>query len=205
LGFKSIGLLLVFDIDLLLWKGISAMQWRNTSTQYGLVSVLMHWLVAVVVFGLFALGYWMVGLDYYSSWYRTAPDLHKSIGLLLFALMVLRVVWRGLSPVPGSLPEHGQLTRLASKLGHAFLYVGLFALMISGYLISTADGRGIEVFGLFEIPATLTSIPDQEDIAGVVHKYLAWALVIFAGLHGLAALKHHVIDRDRTLLRMFGR
>ena len=70
---------------------------------------------------------------------------------------------------------------------------------------TTADGRGIAVFGLFEVPATLTSIPDQADVAGAIHEYLAWALVIFAGLHALAALKHHFIDRDATLVRMFGR
>lgn len=181
------------------------MQWRNSSSRYGLVSILLHWLVAAVVFGLFGLGYWMVGLDYYSGWYKTAPDLHKSIGLLLFTVMLIRVLWRFLNPSPASLPNHGRMTRLASKFGHAFLYVGLFVLMASGYLISTADGRGIEVFGLFEVPASLTSIPDQEDVAGLVHEYLAWTLVIFAGFHGLAALKHHLIDRDRTLVRMFGR
>lgn len=181
------------------------MQWRNSTSHYGLVSILMHWLVALAVFGLFGLGYWMVGLDYYSGWYKTAPDLHKSIGLVLFAVMLLRVLWRWVSPAPASLPNHGRMTRLASKLGHGFLYLGLFVLMISGYLISTADGRGIEVFGLFEVPASLTSIPDQEDVAGLVHEYLAWALVIFAGAHALAALKHHFIDRDRTLTRMFGR
>lgn len=181
------------------------MQWRNSSSHYGLVSILMHWLVALAVFGLFALGYWMVGLDYYSGWYKTAPDLHKSIGLVLFTVMLARVLWRWLSPPPASLPDHGRMTRLASKLGHSFLYLGLFVLMMSGYLISTADGRGIPVFGLFEVPASLTSIPDQEDVAGLVHEYLAWALVVFAGIHALAALKHHFIDRDRTLLRMFGR
>ncbi len=181
------------------------MQWSNSSSRYGLVSILLHWVVALVVFGLFGLGLWMVGLDYYSSWYRTAPDLHKSIGLTLFALMLLRVLWRLVSPPPLAPSNHGQLTRLASKLGHAALYLGLFVLMLSGYLISTADGRGISVFGLFEIPATLTSIPDQANIAGLVHEYLAWGLVIFAGLHALAALKHHFIDRDATLVRMLGR
>ncbi|NMY50220.1 cytochrome b [Pseudomonas sp. WS 5011] len=181
------------------------MQWRNSSSHYGLVSIFMHWLVAVVVFGLFGLGYWMVGLDYYSSWRQTAPDLHKSIGLVLFAVMLARVLWRWFSPPPASLPNHGRMTRMASKLGHIFLYLGLFVLMISGYLISTADGRGIPVFGLFEVPASLTSIPDQEDVAGLVHEYLAWTLVIFAGIHALAALKHHFIDRDCTLTRMFGR
>jgi cytochrome b561 len=181
------------------------MQWRNSSSRFGVVSILIHWLVAVAVFGLFALGYWMVGLDYYSGWYKTAPDIHRSVGILLFVLMLARLLWRLFSPPPGSLPSHGRLTRLGSKLGHGFLYIGLFVLMISGYLISTADGRGIEVFGLFTVPATITGIPDQEDVAGLVHEYLAWALVIFAGIHALAALKHHFIDRDRTLVRMFGR
>ncbi|MDG9757056.1 cytochrome b [Pseudomonas sediminis] len=181
------------------------MQWRNTSARYGLVSVVLHWLVALVVFGLFALGFWMVGLSYYDPWRQSAPDLHKSIGILLFAVMLLRALWRLLNPAPAALSNHGPLTRLASKLGHGVLYFGLFGVMISGYLISTADGRGIEVFGLFSVPATLSGIAQQEDIAGAIHEYLAWGLVIFAGLHGLAALKHHFIDRDSTLLRMFGR
>ncbi|TBU96217.1 cytochrome b [Phytopseudomonas dryadis] len=181
------------------------MQWRNTSLRYGFVSISLHWLVAIAVFGLFALGYWMVGLSYYSTWYQTAPNIHKSVGILLFMVMLARLLWRWISPPPPALPEHGRLTRVASKLGHAFLYLGLFVLMISGYLISTADGRGISVFGLFEVPASVTGIPSQGDVAGLVHEYLAWALVIFAGVHGLAALKHHFIDRDRTLVRMFGR
>ena len=63
------------------------MQLRNSSSRYGAVSIFMHWSVALAVFGLFALGLWMVGLDYYSPWRKEAPDLHKSIGLTLFAVM----------------------------------------------------------------------------------------------------------------------
>ncbi|MEO4048641.1 cytochrome b [Pseudomonas sp. CAU 1711] len=181
------------------------MQWRNSNSTYGLVSILLHWLVALAVFGLFGLGLWMVGLDYYSGWYRRAPELHKGIGILLFAIMLGRLLWRLISPPPPAPASHGAATRLASKLGHAFLYLALFGVMISGYLISTAEGRGIAVFGLFEVPATLTGLPEQADLAGVIHQYLAWALVIFAGLHALAALKHHFVDRDATLVRMFGR
>lgn len=181
------------------------MQWRNTTFRYGLISVSLHWLVAIAVFGLFALGFWMVGLSYYSGWYQMAPNIHKSIGILLFIVMLARLLWRLASPPPPALAEHGRLTRLASKAGHGFLYLGLFVLMTSGYLISTADGRGISVFGWFEVPASVTSIPNQGDVAGLIHEYLAWAIVIFAVLHGLAALKHHFIDRDRTLLRIFGR
>lgn len=181
------------------------MQWRNSPTNYGLVSIVMHWLVAIAVVGLFALGYWMVGLTYYSSWYRTAPDIHKSVGLLLFGLMVVRFIWRFVSSGPAPLASHGRMTRLATKGGHGLLYLGLFVLMISGYLISTADERAISVFDWFEVPALITSIRDQEDIAGLVHEYLAWGLIIFSGLHALAALKHHFIDHDPTLKRMFGR
>ncbi|RON07435.1 cytochrome b [Pseudomonas brassicacearum] len=181
------------------------MQLRNSSSRYGGVSIFLHWSVALAVFGLFALGLWMVGLDYYSSWRKEAPDLHKSIGLTLFAIMLLRALWRFISPPPPTLQSYSRMTRLGARLGHSFLYLSLFAVMIAGYLISTADGVGIPVFGLFEIPALISGLPDQADIAGAIHLYLAWALVIFSGLHALAALKHHFIDRDATLTRMLGR
>ena len=64
--------------------------------------------------------------------------------------------------------------------------------------------RPVSWFGLFDVPALITSIPDQADRAGLVHEYAAWALVIFAVVHALAALKHHFIDRDATLRRMLG-
>ena len=181
------------------------MQLRNSPARYGWVSMVLHWGVALVVFGLFALGLWMVGLDYYSAWRKDAPDLHKSIGITLFAIMLVRIVWRLVSPPPPPLASYSRMTRLGAAFGHAFLYLGLFAVMIAGYLISTADGVGIPVFGLFEIPALVSGLPDQADTAGVVHLYLAWVLVVFAGLHGAAALKHHFIDRDVTLTRMLGR
>ncbi len=181
------------------------MQWRNSSLRFGLVSVVLHWLVALTVFGMFGLGLWMRTLDYYSPWYRTAPDIHKSVGILLLLVMLLRLLWRFLSPPPAPLANHSPLTRLGSRAGHALLYLGLFALLVSGYLISTADGRPIEVFGWFQVPALITGIPDQEDLAGEIHEYLAWGLVGLAVVHALAALKHHFIDRDATLRRMLGR
>ena len=181
------------------------MQLRNSSSRYGWVSIFMHWGVALAVFGLFALGLWMVGLDYYSTWRKDAPDLHKSIGLVLLAVMLLRVLWRFISPPPPALQSYSRMTRIGASFGHGFLYLSLFAVMIAGYLISTADGVGIPVFGLFEVPALVSGLPDQADTAGVIHFYLAWVLVIFSGLHALAALKHHFIDRDATLTRMLGR
>lgn len=181
------------------------MQLRNSPSRYGLVSMALHWGVAVAVFGMFALGLWMVGLGYYDSWRKAGPDLHKSIGIILFAVVVVRIVWRLLSPPPPPLATYGKWTRIGATLVHLLLYVGLFAVMFAGYLISTADGVGISVFGLFEVPALISGLPDQADNAGLVHLYLAWTLVILAGFHGLAALKHHFIDRDVTLKRMLGR
>lgn len=181
------------------------MQWKNTPNRFGVSSIVLHWLSALAVFGLFALGYWMVGLSYYDPWRQTAPDWHKSVGVLLLLATLLRVLWRVISPPPAPLASYSKMTRIGAAAGHGLLYLGLFVVMISGYLISTADGRSIDVFGWFSLPATLTGLPSQEDVAGVVHKYVAWGLVIFAGLHGLVAIKHHVFDRDRTLLRMFGR
>ena len=179
------------------------MQWRNTSTRYGLLSRAIHWGSALAVFGLFGLGLWMRSLDYYSEWYQRGPDLHKSIGVLLFAVLLLRLVWRFVSPPPAQPAAFSPLVKLAAHAMHGLLYFGLFAVMVSGYLISTADDRVLDVFGLFSLPSLL-SFEQQEDIAGEIHEYGAWALVIFAVLHGLAALKHHFIDRDDTLRRMAG-
>ncbi len=129
------------------------MQWRNSRDRYGLTTTGLHWLAALAVIGMFALGLWIVELKYYSAWYRRGPALHKSIGVLLLTLTLVRVGWRWLNPPPDALPSHGRATRLASRATHALLYLLLFATMIAGYLISTADGRPIEVFGLFEVPA----------------------------------------------------
>ncbi|PVZ15555.1 MULTISPECIES: cytochrome b [unclassified Pseudomonas] len=181
------------------------MQLKNSPARYGAISLFLHWGTALTVFGMFALGLWMVGLGYYDPWRKAGPDLHKSIGLTLFFFMLLRVVWRFISAPPPPTPNQGKFTRLAAAAGHLFLYVDLFLVMITGYLISTADGVGIPVFGLFEVPALFTGSDNQAEVAGTVHLYLAWALVSFAVLHGLAALKHHFIDRDATLIRMLGR
>jgi cytochrome b561 len=177
---------------------------RNSSQRYGLVAIVLHWLVAVAVFGLFALGLWMTDLTYYDDWYKSAPAMHKGIGSLLFLVMLLRVVWRTLNVTPNDEPNIGKLQRRIAHAVHLTLYLLFFVLMISGYLISTAGGRSIEVFGLFSVPAIIYGIPNQEDIAGTVHWYLALSLIGLVGLHAMAALKHHFIDRDRTLKKMLG-
>lgn len=178
---------------------------RNTRNRYGVITVTLHWLVAVLVFAMFALGLWMTGLTYYDPWYQKAPALHKGTGVFLFALVAVRLAWRLATPQPRALTSHARWELRLATAVHTLLYVLLLAVMVAGYLISTADGRPLEVFGLFAIPATVSGLEQQEDIAGAVHLALAWTLVGLALFHGAAALKHHYLDRDRTLLRMLGR
>lgn len=178
---------------------------KNSPSHYGIVSVVLHWLVALAVFGLFAAGFWMVDLSYYSQWYRTAPHWHKSTGILLAVVMLLRLLWRWFSPPPPALATHRSWERKTSAVVQSCLYLGILLLVISGYLISTEDGRPIAVFDWFEVPALGALFNNQADIAGLVHEYVAYSLIALAVLHGLAALKHHYIDKDHTLKRMLGR
>ncbi len=179
--------------------------WKNNNLYWGAISIAIHWITAITVIGLFALGLWMTGLSYYDQWYKTAPFIHKSVGILLLFLTIFRVIWRVKNPTPQSLPSHTKWEKKLAHLMHLALYALLFSTITAGYLISTADGRAISVFDWFEVPATITSIPKQEDIAGFVHLYLAWTIIIMVVMHGLAAIKHHIINKDATLKRMIGR
>ena len=174
--------------------------WRNTRSGWGLISIALHWLSAVTIVALFALGWWMVDLSYFHAWYNLAPWWHRSIGMLLLFATLLRLAWRFMQPTPAA--QGGRLERLAAHLGHTALYGLMLVVMISGYLISTARGRGISVFDWFEVPAVISRLPNQESIAGEIHWYSALALMLLAGGHALAAFKHHFLDRHDTLMRM---
>lgn len=177
---------------------------KNTDKSYGLVAIAMHWVMALLIFGLFGLGLYMVELSYYDSWYRGSLILHKSIGMTLLLLWMARVVWRwfNISPKADTPNRRERLEQIAAHWMHIALYMVILALLMTGYLISTADGRGIEVFELFTVPALPWSIDKQEDIAGDIHEILAWSLIVMVAVHALAALKHHFIDKDKTLTKM---
>lgn len=175
---------------------------KDTGEKYGLFSKLIHWLTALCVYSLFGVGLWMVDLTYYSEWYKTAPHWHKSVGITLFIATFFRLGWKYLTPSPASIATQSQFEKLGAKVGHSLIYLLLLTIMFSGYLISTADNRAIEVFNWFNVPSLGELFENQEDIAGDIHFYSAWSLVILSGLHALAAIKHHVIDKDATLVRM---
>lgn len=180
------------------------MRIKNTDTHYGIINILLHWSTAVLITILFPLGLIMVDLDYYDSGYHNYPPIHKSLGLILLFITVCRFVWITLSAPPKPLPQPKIMEKLA-LMAHKLMYLLIGVITLSGYLISTADGRGIQVFNWFTVPALIEPIKNQADIAGKIHFYAAWMLVGIIALHIAGALKHHVIDKDKTLLRIFGK
>lgn len=98
---------------------------KNSQSHYGIVSIVLHWLVAISVFGLFAVGFWMVDLSYYSQWYRTAPHWHKSTGILLALVMVARLFWRWYSPPPKAVTTHRRWEK-KPRPWYNFVYIWAF-------------------------------------------------------------------------------
>jgi cytochrome b561 len=173
---------------------------KNTHDGYGWLSIVLHWLTALLVFGMFALGLWMVELDFYNPWYKDAPHYHKSVGIVLAVLIGLRLLAKVRQTSPKGLGKSWEQT--TAKFVHYTLYVGLSSLFVSGYLISTADGRGIEIFNWATLPSMGEWLANQEDIAGDIHEWLAYSLIALVSVHALAALKHHFVNKDTTLIRI---
>lgn len=178
---------------------------RNTANHYGMVAIILHWLIALVVVAEFGLGLYMVTLNYYDDLYNMLPQLHESIGILLAVLLVARIFWAILNTTPeaGAGVSHWQhwLSRAVQLAMHGLL----IAIVGCGYLWSTANGQPVVVFDWFSVPAIINPIAAQEDIFAFWHYWLAWWVIALAVLHAAAALKHHFIDQDQTLRRMLGR
>ncbi|MBL4775523.1 MAG: cytochrome b [Mariprofundus sp.] len=175
---------------------------KNTLSSYGWITIALHWLMAMMIFGLFGLGLWMVELGYYDSWYHDAPYIHKAVGMLLLMLLLFRFVWRLSNTRPDLMGARWE--QLIALTVHRSHYLLLFGVTMTGYLIPTAESVGIDVFGLFIVPASFSFTKEQADLIGLLHLYIAWAVIGLAGAHAAAAMKHHVIDKDITLLRMLG-
>ncbi|MBL1141906.1 MAG: cytochrome b [Proteobacteria bacterium] len=174
----------------------------NTKNSYGIISILIHWIMAVLIVGLFILGIYMVDLDYYSKWYNAAPWWHKSFGLLVSALLLFRIVWVINTIRPAPLDSYKSWEIKVARITHYSFYILLFVICISGYLISTAKGAAIEFFSLIDVPAIISFSKQQADIAGEIHEIAAYIMAFLFLLHVCATFKHHFIDKDMTLLRI---
>lgn len=180
---------------------------RNTDTSYGWPIRVLHWVMAVIVICMLALGLYIHGLDPDNP--AEAPvktglgALHKATGMLILFLVSVRAAWAlaNVKPaLPASVPGW---QRRASKISHALLYLLMFGMPISGYVMSSYAQRPVDFYGLFEIPA-LFAEKDIEMAKQIfeVHETLATVLLVLIIIHVCAALKHQFIDKDNVLKRM---
>lgn len=175
---------------------------RNSPHRWGAVPQLFHWLIVLGILVQGTIGLVMVELPKRPN-VIPVYNLHKSIGLTILALVVLRLAWRLFDRRPPELPMPGW-QRLVSRTAHVLLYALLFAVPLSGWLFDSASSlRPLFWWGLLRMPS-LTGGPDSQikQFAGELHEVLFWSLVAVAALHAAGALKHHFIDRDDTLRRM---
>ena len=177
----------------------------RSASRYTATAIVLHWLLAVVVLGLFGMGLYMADLPF-SPQRLKLYNWHKWAGMCFLILSVLRLLWR-LAHRPPVLPaEVSQAmpswqTR-AYHATHHLLYVLFFAVPVAGWAYSSAAGFPIVLFGQLPLPDLLAANKDLAEQIKPLHELLAFALVGLAALHMGAALKHHWLDRDGLLLRM---
>ncbi|WP_226646389.1 cytochrome b [Microbulbifer variabilis] len=188
---------------------------RNTIYEYGTVAKWLHWIIAVLFLGSYVSVYylkWFTEKDTPENW--TALQLHLSIGITIGAFVLLRIFWRFTNPAP-RLEPGSRLEHIAARTWHFLLYLVMIIAPLTGYL---GTGVNTEYFFLFEIPqfadtSLFTSLVQNkmgmtfkqfEEPIDFIHKevlgeWLVWLLIL---VHTLAALYHHFIKKDRTLVRM---
>lgn len=190
---------------------------RSTESSWGWGSQFFHWATALAILATAFVGLTMEDVD--ALWYY---GLHKSLGMTVFGLVVLRMLWRLVDrrpPYPAGMPGW---QRLASSGAHALIYAAMLVMPISGWLYNSAARRPLDWFGVFKIPS-LTALDRETQtysvlgfdapafidtpqklraLAGDVHETLFYAGAVLIAVHLAAALKHHFSDRDATLARM---
>jgi cytochrome b561 len=177
------------------------MNLRNTTRGWGALSKTLHWLIVLMI-----LAQWYLGLHALSLGNSPAKigvfALHKSIGMTVLMLAIVRLVWRWLNPVPSLDGLAKPWERRLAHLSHVLLYGLIFAMPLTGWLMSSARNFPVSWFKLFQWPDLVQ--PDEALFHQLqwLHKHLFITLVVVAALHILGALKHHFIDRNELLKRM---
>ncbi len=176
---------------------------KNTAERYGLVAQAFHWIMAVLMIGMLAFGLYLAEAEL-----ERGPlmfklyGLHKSIGVLILGLVLLRIVWRFMNVTPAALPTHKRWEVILSKAVHGFLYLGMIGLPLSGWVMSSAGGHPVEFFGLFELPAIVEKSKALGKEAHEAHEILGSVVIGLIVLHFAGALKHKIIDKDSTIMKM---
>jgi cytochrome b561 len=174
---------------------------RNTTRRWGAIAQLLHWLIVLFIVAQFTLATLFDGLPAGAK-KLTLLSRHKSIGITILVLALLRLAWRWNNPTP-TLPDTLKpYERALAWLTHRLLYVLLFAVPLSGWLMSSARGFPVSWFGFFQLPDLVPKNKVLYQALLTTHGILAWTLGIVATVHLLAALKHHFVLKDDVLRRM---
>ncbi len=178
------------------------MQLANTETRYGAFPLAVHWATVICVVAGWLLGQFMD--DFPKGVARdSAFAIHVALGELVLVLLALRLLWRLFNRPPAPLPTRfGRAGEIAAMLGHAALYVLLLAVPIVGIVAQFRRGNALPIFGVWHVASPWPADRAAAHSVMEVHEVLANALLIFAALHAAAALIHHYVFRDRTLVRM---
>jgi cytochrome b561/polyisoprenoid-binding protein YceI len=177
---------------------------------YTAIAKSLHWLIALLIFVQFPLG-WIMG-KFTGVQKFQAYNLHKSIGLTVLALMVLRLIWRLLHPAPTLPASMPKMERYAAHLGHAGLYLTVVLLTLSGWAVISLSKFPSVFFEFAPIPRLpwLAGLPDEigksyHDTYSVAHWALGLLLAALIAVHVAAALRHAIVLKDGILARMLPR
>jgi cytochrome b561 len=174
---------------------------RNTPRRWGAIAQLLHWLIVVFIVAQFTLATLFEQLPAGAK-KLTLLSRHKSIGITILMLALVRLAWRWSNPTP-TLPDTLKpYERALARLTHALLYVLLFAVPLSGWLMSSARGFPVSWFGFLQLPDLVPKNKVLYEALVTTHGILAWTLGIVATVHLVAALKHHFVLKDDVLRRM---
>ena len=172
----------------------------NTRDTYGLIARILHWLIFLLVAGMLSGGFSMSYLPF-NGIKPFFISVHKSTGFIIFLLMIARLFWRFYNPQPRDLGESLVLNYAAHVL-HIVLYILLLLQPLVGILMSQTYGYPVSVFGILELPQIIWKSPQLANFFSKVHTVIGVLLTVSIIIHAAAALKHHYIDRNRTLMRM---
>ena len=174
---------------------------RNASDSWGAPAKLFHWVTAALILAQIALGVMA------ASWRVSPAKLelffwHKSNGMLILALVALRLLWRLANPPPELPSGMAAWERAAARLSHLLLYALMIAMPVTGWIVSSASNVPFRIFWLIPLPAIVAPDEPTADLVAWVHGGLAALLALVLVAHIGAALRHHFVKRDTVLERM---
>ncbi|MGH8077097.1 MAG: cytochrome b [Lysobacter sp.] len=180
------------------------MNLKNTADRWGPVSQLLHWTIFLLIAAIAVLGLFMVDLPNNPQKIKLYT-LHKSLGLTVLALVMLRLAWRMVAGAPHPVAGTPSWQERIATLTHGAMYVLMFALPLTGWVLNSAAGYPLRWFGLFNLPRIVATDQDLHELAESLHENGFWVLLALVIAHASAAFYHHLFQHDATLTRMLPR